>query len=125
MTELVVYAASALISFALLGNLLKKLDPNAQNSKQARKNYSSVNAQDVRVGLSVYSSGKSPQNHIVSPLPRPKRNARRSLRALGGPCWSATNMRTCVTCLRRRSGSVCRTSCLLSAALLPVTAAEA
>lgn len=36
LTELVVYAASALISFALLGNLLKKLDPNAQASKQAK-----------------------------------------------------------------------------------------
>ena len=36
LTELALYAASALISFALLGNLLKKLDPNAQSSKQAR-----------------------------------------------------------------------------------------
>ena len=36
LTELVVYAASALFSFALLGNLLKKLDPNTQATKQAR-----------------------------------------------------------------------------------------
>ena len=36
LTELALYAVSALISFALLNNVLKKLDPNQQNSKQAR-----------------------------------------------------------------------------------------
>ena len=36
LTELAVYAVSALFSFALLGNLLKKLDPNAQATKQAK-----------------------------------------------------------------------------------------
>jgi hypothetical protein len=36
LTELALYAVSALISFALLNNVLKKLDPNQQNNKQAR-----------------------------------------------------------------------------------------
>lgn len=36
LTELALYAVSALISFALLNNVLKKLDPNQQNAKQAR-----------------------------------------------------------------------------------------
>ena len=36
LTELALYAVSALISCALLNNVLKKLDPNQQNSKQAR-----------------------------------------------------------------------------------------
>jgi hypothetical protein len=34
--DLAMYALSALISFALLNNLLKKLDPNEGNAKQAR-----------------------------------------------------------------------------------------
>jgi hypothetical protein len=36
LTELALYAVSALISFALLNNVLKKLDPNQQNNKQVR-----------------------------------------------------------------------------------------
>jgi len=34
--DLALYAVSALISFALLNNVLKKLDPNEANAKQAR-----------------------------------------------------------------------------------------
>lgn len=35
--DLALYAISALISFALLNNVLKKLDPNEGNAKQARR----------------------------------------------------------------------------------------
>ena len=34
--DIALYAASALISFALLNNVLKKLDPNHEGAKQAR-----------------------------------------------------------------------------------------
>jgi hypothetical protein len=37
LVDLALYAVSALISFALLNNVLKKLDPNASNAKQARR----------------------------------------------------------------------------------------
>ncbi len=37
LTDLALYAVSALISFALLNNLLKKLDPNEANAKQVRR----------------------------------------------------------------------------------------
>jgi hypothetical protein len=35
--DIALYAASALISFALLNNVLKKLDPNHEGAKQVRQ----------------------------------------------------------------------------------------
>lgn len=104
MTEIVVYAASALISFALLGNLLKKLDPNAQNSKQVR----AFRSQPQAALLSTKSSAK--RKHFVLSLPPQAKAKRKEIAGrLGRPlleCNQYEDVRYCARSEHPKSSKI-------------------
>ena len=75
--DLAMYALSALISFALLNNVLKKLDPNESNAKQARR------------AASAGASSLSAPSSALTPAPAATRRQRRRKRlrsVLAGRC---------------------------------------
>ena len=86
--DIALYGASALISFALLNNVLKKLDPNHEGAKQARCRLGQCRASDGRH----HRLCRSPRPHT----PRRHKPRRRSWPSgWVGHCWTRTSMKTC------------------------------
>ena len=66
--DLALYTISALISFALLNNVLKKLDPNEGNAKQARRAAPRVAAASLTPSLQAVEKKKEIAARLGRPL---------------------------------------------------------
>ena len=87
--DIALYAASALISFALLNNVLKKLDPNHEGAKQVR--HGTVPGCTCALAA---TTGCAPHHLHTSRRHKPRRRSWPS--GWDGRCWTRTSMKTCV-----------------------------